>query len=185
MNRKDLDAKQRLLVNEANASGPMSLAKYLTLVAAMRDGPGLEQWLLDHGQYGIVEPSPPAREWPATTPQACYENALIAAMQWDDLTYVEGYVMPDHGFPIHHAWLVDSDGRVLDPTLDYQADWVYFGVPLTTEHIVAVSFETGRSGPYTDGLNWPVPDTAIAVSSTNIVQGFSEETPAKFPLKPS
>jgi hypothetical protein len=61
----------------------------------------------------------------------CYMNALHAALRYRDLTYVEGYAY-DGTIPIHHAWLVRRDGRVLDPTWGYRPDAVYVGIPFRT-----------------------------------------------------
>jgi hypothetical protein len=64
-------------------------------------------FVLQHGQLfhhgeGVT---PTEREFTATTPNECFSNALLAAVQHKDLTYVEGYA--SNGImPIHHAWVV-------------------------------------------------------------------------------
>jgi len=59
------------------------------------------------------------------------------AMHDSRLTYVEGYVFV-YGVAIQHAWLVDADGFVIDPTLTDNDDGRvngYFGVPFITEYV--------------------------------------------------
>lgn len=91
-----------------------------------------------------------AREWdgharpldiPLGRMKECFKNAAQLIMRdWDDaLTYCEGYA--DTGvFPVHHAWVVDGEGRVIDTTWRERgrygheapaSDWRYFGVPFT------------------------------------------------------
>jgi len=46
----------------------------------------------------------------------CYRNAWISTVCNSHLKYFEGYVA-SMSIPIPHAWLVDTDGMVVDPTL--------------------------------------------------------------------
>jgi hypothetical protein len=74
---------------------------------------------------------------PRDQPQACYGNATHHAVFDDRLTYVEGSVAV-YGVPIEHAWLIDADGFVIDPTLTGNRDGrvkEYFGVPFKTEYV--------------------------------------------------
>jgi hypothetical protein len=74
---------------------------------------------------------------PRDQPKACFMNATHRAMFDERLTYVEGYVVV-HGVPIDHAWLVDADGFVIDPTITDNDDGrvnEYFGVPFITEYV--------------------------------------------------
>jgi hypothetical protein len=53
-----------------------------------------------------------------TTPKACFHNSMIAAMEFDDFNYVEGYYICN-GIPIamEHAWNVSKKtGRTYDFT---------------------------------------------------------------------
>jgi hypothetical protein len=57
----------------------------------------------------------------------CYMNAGRVVYDRPDLRYVEGYAVPGNiGIPLMHAWLVDEDGRVIDPTWADGA--AYYGV---------------------------------------------------------
>lgn len=51
-------------------------------------------------------------------------------LQRDDVNYAEGYAVDRVGLPlpIQHAWVVDKDGRVIDPTWSDSSDNLYFGV---------------------------------------------------------
>lgn len=67
----------------------------------------------DAGIPGWVEEHKPrARE--------CYMNAAkYVILNDDDWSYYEGYWMWNAGaFPVHHAWLVDADGNVIDLTAE-------------------------------------------------------------------
>ena len=52
---------------------------------------------------------------PRGTPKECYANAAHLAIWNKKLTYCEGQVMTI--LPIDHAWCIDEDGVVVDPTL--------------------------------------------------------------------
>jgi hypothetical protein len=61
--------------------------------------------------------------------RACFVNAASYAMVRDDVLYAEGYAMePDIPIPIQHAWLVDRNGAVIDPTWDDTSEHVYLGI---------------------------------------------------------
>lgn len=63
-------------------------------------------------------------------PKECFKNATHVMLNRTDLFYVEGYAMNvvDLPIPIEHAWLVDGDGTVIDPTWPHAGDHVYYGV---------------------------------------------------------
>ncbi len=63
-------------------------------------------------------------------PRDCFNNATRYAVVRDDVHYAEGYALePGLPIPVHHAWLVDRDGFVIDPTWANTAGHVYFGIP--------------------------------------------------------
>lgn len=78
----------------------------------------------------------------------CYRNAgTLVIDDCDGLyTYCEGYVHPPGLFPIHHAWCLDGGGKVIDPTLRENPDNLYFGIAITTEHLLATILKTGVWG---------------------------------------
>jgi hypothetical protein len=99
-----------------------STLKFLRLKVRLRDRPlkpgytytSVEDWLLTNGRLWTPAPLP-ARIRPMPIKQ-CYQNAfLLAARSKGRYRYVEGIaygVIPD----IDHAWCVDDQDRVLDPT---------------------------------------------------------------------
>jgi hypothetical protein len=59
-------------------------------------------------------------------------NAYTLADNNRRMTYVEGWCQ-GKGFPFEHAWCIDPDGQVIDPTLR-EADG-YFGIPFRWEYV--------------------------------------------------
>ena len=97
-------------------------------------GPNLpNDFMLAHGrEYAFNAES---FAGPRAERKQCYANATHLALYNNDLTYVEGYVSI-HGVPIEHAWCVDADGVVVDPTIeDVGQVLAYFGVPFKTEYV--------------------------------------------------
>lgn len=94
--------------------------------------------LLEHG-----------REWTERrftgwrgTPKACFANAQYLARTRKGLRYVEGFAT--RMIPVEHAWCIDAEGRVIDPTWDAgEAD--YFGIAFDREAVRRVRKITGRS----------------------------------------
>lgn len=71
----------------------------------------------------------------------CYVNAYYLAHN-QGLYYVEGLaIVPSIGFPMEHAWCVDADGHVYDPTWEAGTD--YFGVAFTPEGQAGIYDQTG------------------------------------------
>ena len=103
---------------------------------------GPEDLLLKRGK--VYRPSDPVQphDFPpeVCVERECFSNSLkIAALQYgtEDLTYVEGYAASGNvGIPVHHAWLVDKDGHVIDPTWQGERRGaVYVGIPFTADFI--------------------------------------------------
>jgi hypothetical protein len=95
------------------------------------------RFMLNHGRDYPVGPETYAG--PRGTPQSCYMNATHLAIntQLDDnaLTYVEGSISVC-GIPIDHAWCINADGIVIDPTLKPDKEVRdYFGVPFQTDYV--------------------------------------------------
>jgi len=78
-------------------------------------------------------------------PKKCFRNAGQLAMGNDSYTYCEGVAEVTPGFFIHHAWCLDSTGRVVDPT--WQRDGIanrYFGVAVPTDVMIRLQFAPGH-----------------------------------------
>ena len=79
------------------------------------------------------------REWNAAplphgvqrgVPKMCFANATHAFLERGDLDYCEGVgFVPDiPSIAFLHAWCVDADGNVVDPTWDRPETCRYYGV---------------------------------------------------------
>ena len=135
--------------------------EYLRMVQTVRERgrrrpgaySGPEDVVLTHGKFFRKKASAPPRDFPpeVSIPGRCFSNALLSVMhgEWGDaewaegLTYVEGWAHPTGMIPIHHAWLVDSEGNVYDSTWDHIEEAVYLGVPFSAD---AVKDEAERRG---------------------------------------
>lgn len=75
-------------------------------------------------------------------PKQCFGNAQEILFREggieDGLAYVEGYACSGSlSFPMAtlHAWLVDPEGRVVDPTWDDPEESTYFGVLFRPDYV--------------------------------------------------
>lgn len=93
--------------------------------------------LTHFGVEAAVKPVPEGV--PAGVKQYCFYNALMLAMENPDYTYVEGYAY--YMIPIHHAWVVDTDGKVIDNTWSDLSP-CYYGVPFKTEAVAEIAMRT-------------------------------------------
>lgn len=99
----------------------------------------VEAFLLEYGEEFEANPTP---EWvEPMTPKMCFMNCHTLASEWyggllgDDIAelfYCEGYVYSSGlPIPIHHAWLIDANGTLIEPTLPdrtAEEEITYFGV---------------------------------------------------------
>ena len=71
--------------------------------------------------------------------KACYENCYKMAIADESLTYCEGYAWSNESlFLVPHAWLLDREGRVIEPTpiwSERAAHAAYFGIPFALEYV--------------------------------------------------
>lgn len=66
--------------------------------------------------------------------QQCYANCDELTWDAENLTYCEGWGWKKGILlPVCHAWLVNQDGEVIDPTWDDPEDAVYIGLRLPDE----------------------------------------------------
>lgn len=84
------------------------------------------------------------------TERMCYMNSFEAATSGKGLTYVEGQVNIGP-LLIAHAWTVDKQGNVRDPTLKAPTGRSveprgYFGVPFDNEYLMRTTVKTGVYG---------------------------------------
>ena len=104
----------------------------------------VEEWLMG---------CPFARFWKlggsATAPmprKQCFKNAFaLANSNPNVLAYVEGLALTS-GIPLHHAWCVDRDGNVIEPTWRPDLGQAYFGVALDIDALRAHVLAKGTYG---------------------------------------
>ena len=112
----------------------------------MREGCVTPSTLLE--EYGQEYNVRWACEW-AGTPRACYANAQFWMRQEEGLRYCEGYAMSV--IPVEHAWLVNADGYVIDPTWGEDYEEIggkrpvdYFGITFDLKDVRKLRKLTGK-----------------------------------------
>jgi len=93
-----------------------------------------DHFILKHGRlFTSIAPKRRFLPW-LKRAHSCYTNCLQLS-RIERLVYVEGCaVVAGTGVEVGHAWCLDADGRVLDPTWEVPGD-AYFGVPIS--HVYA------------------------------------------------
>jgi hypothetical protein len=99
--------------------------------------PPVYRLLTEHGQPWYIGEQTFAG--PRSEPGACYRNAYLAVQSNPTLTYVEGLCHMGI-IPIEHAWCIDRDGRVVEPTLPEASG--YYGIPFQWNYVQATALKT-------------------------------------------
>lgn len=89
----------------------------------------------------------------------CYQNAGSLALSDDRFTYCEGFAQRAGLFPMHHAWCLDEQGQVVDPTWEFNAQDRYFGVAISHDFLMDVINEANQWGVLADYISPMVIDT--------------------------
>ena len=119
---------------------------------------GFEELILDCGVEMSFTPLPSSID--RGLPKNCYHNCFEILKDNLDLTYCEGYALyPDLALPLIHAWLIDEDGLVIDPTWD-ESDTVYLGIPFDTKWFIELLRSRNR-------------EDCLAVFESNHLEDFS------------
>jgi hypothetical protein len=123
----------------------MLLSEMIKLQAINLENVGLPKTVYSLvANNGIEFLSKPRPDWVQQgTPKECFSNAAHLAMS-TGLIYVEGFIF--RIIPIHHAWCVDEDGTVIDPTLADQHTMPYFGIPFDSDFLLNVLDVSGMYG---------------------------------------
>ena len=108
---------------------------------------GFAKFVMDHGRYWTPQARP--AEFAKGEDRQCFANsqheAVMAKWRKEKLWYCEGYALSGEldklgaGFPIHHGWLVDDEGRVIDVTWRQPGTSTYFGVPFKTAYVTKMA----------------------------------------------
>lgn len=119
-----------------------TILEYLHFVTEQRRGAGhiarlyanFEDFVLLNGRYFNVTPYPAKYKKHTAYLKACFLNAYKLAEKYPDLKYVEGYAKAETVCPGLHAWVVDRNGNVIDPT--WQNTGVeYYGVTFSMDYV--------------------------------------------------
>jgi len=107
------------------------------------------QHMLDGEHY---KPQPLPKGFKRGKERMCFMNAYRLAASRGDLHYVEGYA--SHLIPTHHAWVVDDDGNVIDPTwpdVEPGEKRSYLGTKIPMPALMAQMMRFGTYGYYLKG----------------------------------
>lgn len=132
-----------------------TMAKFMR---SMRDRTGdasyasIEEFVLGEGEPMYLTPGDVALR--LGTPKECFRNSTTFVLEHPDHVYAEGYVLsPKVPVAIHHAWVLDPDGHVLDPTLGWRQGAAYYGVGFSLPEVLTQIRATGYYGLYVpDGI---------------------------------
>jgi hypothetical protein len=91
------------------------------------------EFVLDYGYWYDLTPRPKGIR--LGRKNQCFANAFNLALNDDSLMYCEGFcVSLGGGLLVHHAWVTDGAGRVIDNSLKEPAA-AYAGVPFNTNFV--------------------------------------------------
>lgn len=147
-NRLDCSARAKFAVMPAHADAPACF-EFIEVLCRCNVLAGHFYRLL--GQAGHSRPVAPELE-PGEM-RMCYRNAGRLAISDSRYAYCEGYALRKGLVPVHHAWLLDQDGCVLDPTWPHDDANEYFGVALSQRMLLEQTARSGVWGLLTDRLS--------------------------------
>jgi hypothetical protein len=116
---------------------------YLTALASAKYSVSVARFLLQHGRAYV-----PGRTMTRGVMKACYLNAFRLVSE-EDFDYAEGYAI-HHGvsMPVLHAWAVDHDGKVVEPT--WSRALAYFGIRLDSSYVIKEYMRRGECFSFLD-----------------------------------
>lgn len=122
----------------------------------------IEDFVLQEGRS--FEPKPLPKHIQKMQMKMCFMNAFQLATTYNNYKYVEGYASGI--IPVQHAWCVDDDGNVVDPTWVYDPEDSYYGVEFNTNFLIRRVIQKGSYGLIDDWENgWPLLKTKFDRSS--------------------
>lgn len=81
----------------------------------------------------------------------CFRNATNLVLDNSDLEYVEGYAIHDGLIPLQHAWTVNKQDEVVDPTWSNPELSEYRGVVISRDILIAEMLRTHFYGVLAPG----------------------------------
>ena len=109
--------------------------------------------------HGVLKTSSPLpKSINRGTTKLCFQNAgMLALAQPEKLTYCEGWAqMPAHrGLTTYHAWCLDRNGNVVDPTWTHSRGHEYLGVPIKISALRKQILATKEWGFFPHGVYLP------------------------------
>lgn len=108
----------------------------------------IEHAVLELGKFHTSQELP--KPYKYRKQKLCFQNAYQLADSTYNLTYVEG-VATIGLVPVHHAWCVDGNDMVIDPTwrpdnhFKYK-DWAYCGIKFNIEFVNKIILSKGTYG---------------------------------------
>ncbi len=112
------------------------IQSYIQSIASFEPRFGHAGALLEHGREFPARVRKP--RWLILGPRkSCFKSATTYGIRRYDVFYAEGYAIDwNLPIPIHHAWLVNQEGEVFDPTWGDTIDHVYFGIAFSRSFVL-------------------------------------------------
>ena len=109
--------------------------------------------------------------------KSCYYNCwkIVSCGNLNNLRYFEGYVYSERvPIPLEHSWLVDSKGKVIDPTLIITGQLAYKQMKKEYRNIKRKDFvdDKKRFGDEYFGIEFPIPYLNKLVMKHKATGGF-------------
>lgn len=105
---------------------------------------GVDNLVLAYGQPFIKQIKSPFQG----EPKSCFKNCYQALYDFPKLSYCEGFAISNLGIPIIHAWLVNDNLEVIDPTWigERFQNSAYFGIVFTEDFVLEIVNKTRSYG---------------------------------------
>jgi hypothetical protein len=125
--------------------------RQLRCVSAVERGPEVLVLKYGHPFAGTSWDTWSGRGYRRRKQGECFHNAFSYSMQHQGLIYVEGFALSDLRWPVHHAWCVTEDDRVVDPTWpDVSEQAAYLGVAFPAK--LSAELVLAEGGNHLDAL---------------------------------
>ncbi len=131
----------------------LGLKNYLGAIARLREMSGqpklegliyegYEDLVLKTGEF-MTATSPLPDDVQRGEKKNCFANAWNLAIE-RDWVYVEGWA--ESVIPMHHAWVLDDEVRIVDPTWDYEDGRAYWGIAFDVSYVSKVLCKSKTHG---------------------------------------